>query len=127
LRGGGTVIADLNEKMSVIPSFLKKLPIKAPLYHARWCGNEVWAPIGGGLDYKKENETSLPQIGEISITPSGDGFNFGIWYGRARCFSPDGYCAVSIIGKIEGENPEFAKACNNCLLKGADEVMIERG
>jgi len=125
-RGEAAAIASLDEKMQVFSSFAKKLPIKAPLHHARWCGNEVWTSIGSGLDYEKENETIFPSIGEISIRPSGSGYDFGIWYGKAIAFGPEGYCPVSIIGKIEDVSPEFVKACNGCLLKGTDEVIIER-
>ena len=124
-RAGVSAIATINDENQVGNSFYKKLPIKAPLYHARWCGNEVFAPIGQ-VEYKEVNQTVFPSIGEISITPAGGGYNFGIWYGKSWAFGPEGYNPVSIIGKIEGELTDFVKACNDCVIKGADEVLIEK-
>jgi len=117
------VTAELNKSTNSI-SFFNKLPLKVPLYHARWCGNEVFAPIGG-VGYVKEDETILPSIGELSIAPIGNGCNFGIWYGRGWCFGPDGNKPVSIIGKILDDTSVYSEACNNCILIGASEIIIE--
>ena len=129
VRGNVSVVANLDDKAApaLVKTLVEKLPIKSQLFHARWCGNEIWAPIGEVNNYQGENLTIFPAIGEILIVPAGkDKCNLGIWYGKGWCFGPEGYIPGSIVGKIETDITEFAKAANDVLLQGVDEIIIEK-
>jgi len=128
LRENASVVASLDEKMAPVATklFVDKLPIRSQLFHARWCGNEVWTPLGNLGEYKSENQTIFPAIGELLIVPAGENYNFGIWYGKGWCFGPDGYNPGTVIGKIETDISEFAKAANDVLMNGVDTIIIEK-
>jgi hypothetical protein len=53
-------------------AFLKLLPYRQKLIHARWSGEACWIPLGDfqlGVDY--ENHTSHPSSGQLLFYPGG--------------------------------------------------------
>ena len=52
--------------------FVKLLPYRQKLIHARWSGEACWVPLGDfRLDTGFENATSYPAPGEILFYPGG--------------------------------------------------------
>jgi hypothetical protein len=53
-------------------AFVKLLPYRQKLIHARWSGEACWIPLGNfRLDVGFENATSYPAPGEILFYPGG--------------------------------------------------------
>ena len=53
-------------------AFLKLLPYRQKLIHARWSGESCWIPLGDfrlGVDF--ENHTSHPSSGQLLFYPGG--------------------------------------------------------
>lgn len=124
---GNSGIAELNdEKCPInIKNLMEKLPLEVVATHAKWGGNEIWSIIKDFKNYKKENETSLPSVGEILLVPQSDGsVCFDVWYDRGWCFGPTGLQSGSAIGKITIGLDKIAKDSSAMLSAGGGEQKL---
>lgn len=89
-------------------------------------GCEIWSVIDNFENYKPENETFLPSIGEILLVPQKHGACFDIWYDRGWAFGPNGFVQGSALGKITENLPEFAKEASKLSTEGVQLIKIEK-
>jgi len=109
-----------------ISNLLKILPITVKAVHAKWGGNEIWSRLENFKNYKPENETFLPSIGEIMIVPQKYGVCFDLWYDRGWCCGPNGFVQGSALGKIVENLPQFAEEATKLNTEGAQNIKIEK-
>jgi hypothetical protein len=108
-------------------AFLKLLPYRQKLIHARWSGEACWIPLGDfqlGVDY--ENPTSHPSRGDILFYPGGTSeteilFTYGsaCFASKARQLAGNHFLTV-----VEGME-YLAELGRMCLWKGAQDITFE--
>lgn len=129
-RGNVSAVAEINENAAptVSASFLKLLPLKSTVYHARWGGNEIWTSLPCFEKYEHENETCIPTPGDICVVPTGENaYDLAIWYGAGWIFGPEfGFRPSAIIGHITSNLSNFAIAANDVLINGKDTIIIDK-
>jgi len=108
-------------------AFLKLLPYRQKLIHARWSGEACWIPLGDfqlGVGY--ENPTSHPSRGDILFYPGGISETEILFtYGSACFASKAGQLAGNhFLTVVEGmEN--LAELGRLCLWQGVQDIMFE--
>lgn len=108
-------------------AFLKLLPYRQKIIHARWSGEACWIPLGEfqlGVGY--ENHTSHPSRGDILFYPGG--------YSETEILFPYGSaCFASKMGQLAGnhfltivEGREHLPALGKLVLwEGAQDILFE--
>ncbi|MDP9311223.1 MAG: DUF3830 family protein [Chloroflexota bacterium] len=108
-------------------AFLKLLPYRQKIIHARWSGEACWIPLGEfqlGVGY--ENHTSHPSRGDILFYPGG--------YSETEILFPYGSaCFASKMGQLAGnhfltivEGREHMAALGKLVLwEGAQDISFE--
>ena len=93
-------IARLEEALAprTCAEFVKLLPYRQKLIHARWSGESCWIPLGDfKLDVGFENHTSYPAPGQILFYPGG--------YSETEILFPYGAtCFASKMGQLAGNH-----------------------
>ena len=108
-------------------AFLKLLPYRQKLIHARWSGEACWIPLGDfdlGVGY--ENHTSHPSKGEILFYPGGiSETEILLPYGSARFASKVGQLAGNhFLTIVEGQE-HLADLGRLVLWEGAQDIVFE--
>ena len=107
--------------------FMKLLPYRQKIIHARWSGEACWIPLGDfHLDIGFENHTSHPAPGEILYYPGG--------YSETEILFPYGAASfASKVGQLAGnhfltvtEGHEQLRAMGRKVLwEGAQDICFE--
>jgi hypothetical protein len=109
-------------------AFLKLLPFRQKLIHARWSGEACWIPLGDfTLDVGPENPISTPAPGRLLFYPGGiSECEILFPYGKASFACKDGPLAGNpFLSVIEGvEN--LAALGKLTLWQGAQDILFER-
>jgi hypothetical protein len=108
-------------------AFMKLLPYKQKIIHARWSGEACWIPLGEfQLGVGFENHTSHPSRGDILFYPGG--------YSETEILFPYGSaCFASKMGQLAGNHfltiidgqaqlPDMGKLV---LWNGAQDITFE--
>ena len=108
-------------------AFVKLLPYRQKLIHARWSGEACWIPLGDfdlGVGY--ENHTSHPSKGEILFYPGGlSETEILLPYGSARFASKVGQLAGNhFLTIIEGRE-HLHDLGRLVLWEGAQDILFE--
>lgn len=112
---------------STCAAFLRLLPYRQKIIHARWSGEACWIPLGDfklGVGY--ENHTSHPAPGEILFYPGGFSETEILFPYGATCFS-------SKLGQLAGnhfltiiEGREHLRELGRTVLwEGAQDIVFE--
>jgi hypothetical protein len=107
-------------------AFVKLLPYRQRLIHARWSGEACWIPLGGfDLGVGPENATSHPSRGEILWYPGGASETELLFtYGDALFASKVGQLAgnrfLTIVAGAE-QLPDMGKTV---LYEGAQDIAF---
>ncbi len=108
-------------------AFLKLLPYRQKIIHARWSGEACWIPLGEfrlGVGY--ENHTSHPSRGDILFYPGG--------YSETEILFPYGSaCFASKMGQLAGnhfltivDGHDYLPALGKLVLwEGAQDIVFE--
>lgn len=108
-------------------AFMKLLPYRQKIIHARWSGEACWIPLGDfqlGIGF--ENHTSHPSRGDILFYPGG--------YSETEILFPYGSASfASKMGQLAGnhfltvvEGPEqLTDMGRMCLWQGAQDIVFE--
>ncbi len=108
-------------------AFLKLLPYRQKIIHARWSGEACWIPLGEfrlGVGY--ENHTSHPSRGDILFYPGG--------YSETEILFPYGSaCFASKMGQLAGnhfltvvDGHDHLPALGKLVLwEGAQDIVFE--
>jgi hypothetical protein len=108
-------------------AFVRLLPYRQKLIHARWSGEACWIPLGDfqlGVGY--ENPTSHPSRGDLLFYPGGISETEILFpYGSACFASKAGQLAgnhfLTIVEGIE----QLAELGRLCLWQGAQDILFE--
>jgi hypothetical protein len=108
-------------------AFLKLLPYRQKLIHARWSGEACWIPLGDyQLGVGPENATAHPSPGQILFYPGGISETEILFpYGAARFACKDGPLSGNhFLTVMEGGDhlPELGR---RVLWKGAQDIVFE--
>jgi hypothetical protein len=121
--------ARLEEAMApkTCAAFLKLLPYRQKLIHARWSGEACWIPLGGfKLGVGPENAVHEPAAGQILFYPGGISETEILFpYGRAKFACKDGPLEGNpFLTVVEGmeQLPELGRLV---LWKGAQDIRFE--
>lgn len=121
-------LAKLEEKKApeTCKIFQKMLPYTSKLYHCRWCGEAVWAPIEEKITLESENHTSYPSKGEILFYPGGAiGGEFLLPYGSCAFMSKVGALAGNHFLTIKSNLDSLEEVGKDLLENGACEITFE--
>jgi hypothetical protein len=118
---------EVNLAPQTCEAFLRLLPYKQKLIHARWSGEACWIPLGDfqmGVGY--ENPTSHPSRGDILFYPGGvSETEILLTYGSACFASKAGQLAGNhFLTIVEGLEflPELGRLC---LWEGAQNIAFD--
>jgi hypothetical protein len=109
-------------------AFLRLLPFRRKLIHARWSGEACWMPLGDfRLGVGLENGVAHPQPGQILFYPGGISETEILFpYGKAAFACKDGPLAGSpFLTVIEGAE-NLAALGMLTLWQGAQDIVFER-
>jgi len=109
-------------------AFLKLLPYRQKLIHARWSGEACWIPLGDfKLGVGPESATSTPAPGQLLFYPGGISETEILFpYGRARFACKDGPLEGNpFLTIVEGQE-QFAELGRLVLWKGAQDIAFDR-
>lgn len=109
-------------------AFLKLLPYRQKLIHARWSGEACWIPLGGfKLGVGPENATSRPGPGQILFYPGGLSETEILFpYGKAVFACRDGILEGNhFLTLMEGAE-RLADLGRKVLWEGAQDISFER-
>ena len=129
LTAGGSVLrARLEERLAprTCAAFLKLLPWRQKLIHARWSGEACWVPLGDfRLDVGPENPTGSPAPGQILFYPGGiSETEILLPYGVSRFACKDGPLEGNpFLTVVEGD---LAALGHRVLWEGAQDILFER-
>jgi len=123
-------VARLEESLApqTCSEFVKLLPYRQKLIHARWSGESCWIPLGEfKLDVGFENHTSYPAPGQILFYPGG--------YSETEILFPYGAtCFASKMGQLAGNHfltiaegqEHLADVGKAVLWQGAQDILFEQ-
>ena len=121
--------ARLEEAMApkTCAAFLKLLPYRQKLIHARWSGEACWVPLGDfKLGVGPENAVHEPAPGQILFYPGGISETEILFpYGRARFACKDGPLEGSPFLTIVEGGEHLADLGRLVLWKGVQDVVFE--
>lgn len=108
-------------------AFMRLLPYRQKIIHARWSGEACWIPLGDfklGVGY--ENHTSHPAPGEILFYPGGFSETEILFpYGAASFSSKLGQLAGNhFLTVIEGRE-HLREMGRKVLWEGAQDIVFE--
>ncbi len=108
-------------------AFLKLLPYRQKIIHARWSGEACWIPLGDfnlGVGY--ENHTSHPSRGDILFYPGGlSETEILVPYGSCRFASKVGQLAGNHFLTIVDGREHLPDLGRLCLWQGAQDILFE--
>lgn len=109
-------------------AFLRALPIKGRVIHARWSGEAVWLPMDAyGIEVPWENATSYPAPGELLYYPGPlSEKELLIPYGAARFTSKVGQLPGNLFATIVRGGARLRKMGEATLWHGAQPISIVR-
>jgi hypothetical protein len=109
-------------------AFLKVLPIRGRVIHARWSGEAVWLPMDAwGIEVPLENATSYPSHGELLYYPGPlSEKELLIPYGSARFASKVGQLAGNHFAAVVNGREQLRKVGETALWQGAQSILIEQ-
>lgn len=108
-------------------AFLKLLPYRQKLIHARWSGEACWIPLGEfRLGVGPENATAAPSPGQLLFYPGGISETEILFpYGKAAFACKDGPLAGSpFLTVVEGAE-RLAALGKLVLWNGAQDIVFE--
>ena len=127
--GGSTFIARLEEKAAPLTcaAFVKMLPFKDHLIHARWSGEAMWIPMGDRrLEVGSENATSHPAPGQLLFYPGGTSeMEILFPYGSVLFASKVGQLAGNHFATIVEGIEQIAELGRRTLWTGAQDIAFE--
>ena len=108
-------------------AFLKLLPYRQKLIHARWSGEACWIPLGDfrlGINF--ENHTSHPSSGQILFYPGGISETEILFpYGSALFASKVGQLAGNHFLTITEGREHLFDMGRLVLWQGAQDILFE--
>ena len=127
--GSQVFVARLEEQLApkTCAAFLKLLPYRQKLIHARWSGEACWIPLGEfKLGVGLENPVSRPAPGQLLFYPGGISETEILFpYGMAAFACKDGLLAGNpFLTVIEG-GENLAALGLKVLWKGAQDIVFE--
>ncbi len=128
LASGASVLrARLEERLAprTCAAFLKLLPVRQKLIHARWSGEACWIPLGVlRLDVPAENATGSPDPGQILLYSGGiSETEILLPYGVSRFACKDGPLEGNhFLTVVEGD---LAALGRRVLWEGAQDLVFE--
>lgn len=143
---GATAIADLNESNAPVTSAsiwgALENPVEVLAIHAAFAGPEIMTGLPESAQtfdptaIPVENQTCFPAAGDIlwyyqapnqMKNMSEDLWEIGVFYGDGgRIFGPLGWTPCNIFASITEGLEEFAAACANTRIDGAEKITISR-
>lgn len=118
---------EMDDAPKTCEAFLKLLPYRQKIIHARWSGEACWIPLGDfdlGVGY--ENHTSHPSKGEVLFYPEG--------LSETEILFPYGSCSfASKVGQLAGNhfltviegNEHLRDLGRLALWEGAQDIVFE--
>ena len=112
---------------STCAAFLKLLPLRATLLHARWSGEAVWVPLGQlEVGVGPENETGHPRPGELLLYPAGESeTEILVPYGLTAFAARTGPLVGNHFLTIDHAADQLAEIGRRALWHGAQDVVFE--
>ena len=108
-------------------AFLKLLPYRQKLIHARWSGESCWIPLGDfrlGVDF--ENHTSHPASGQLLFYPGGlSEAEILFPYGSALFASKVGQLAGNHFLTITAGQEQLRDLGHLVLWQGVQDILLE--
>jgi hypothetical protein len=106
--------------------FVKLLPYRQKLIHARWSGEACWVPLGDfRLDATFENATSYPAPGEILFYPGGYSETEILFpYGSTQFASKMGQLAGNHFLTITEGREQLREVGRLVLWQGAQDIVF---
>ena len=128
--GPHVFVARLEEEAApkTCEAFLKLLPYRRKLIHARWSGEACWVPLGDfRLGVGPENPVERPAPGRLLFYPGGiSECEILFPYGKAAFACKDGLLAGNpFLTVIEGAE-NLAALGKLTLWQGAQDIVFER-
>jgi len=107
--------------------FMKLLPYRQKIIHARWSGEACWIPLGDfQLGVGFENHTSHPSRGDMLFYPGGYSETEILFpYGSASFASKMGQLAGNHFLTITEGHEQLADMGRMCLWQGAQDIVFE--
>jgi uncharacterized protein DUF3830 len=108
-------------------AFLKLLPWRQKIIHARWSGEACWIPLGDfRLGVGAENTTGRPKPGELLFYPGGISETEILFpYGLARFACRDGPLEGNHFLTVVDGRDRLAEMGRRVLWEGAQEISFE--
>ena len=108
-------------------AFLKLLPYRQKLIHARWSGEACWIPLGDfSLGVGFENHTSHPSSGQLLFYPGGLSETEILFpYGSALFASKVGQLAGNHFLTITAGREQLFDLGRLVLWQGVQEILFE--
>jgi hypothetical protein len=108
-------------------AFLKLLPFRNKIIHARWSGEACWIPLGNfQLNVGYENATSHPAPGQILFYPGGLSETEILFpYGSASFASKVGQLAGSHFLTVVSGNEHLRELGRKTLWEGAQNIVFD--
>lgn len=122
-----TALMEEEDAPQTCAAFLKLLPYRQKLIHARWSGEACWIPLGDfdlGVGY--ENHTSHPSRGDILFYPGGISETEILFpYGSARFASKVGQLAGNHFLTVVEGHEQLGSLGKLVLWEGAQDIVFE--
>ena len=127
--GGHVFVARLEESAApkTCAAFLKLLPYRQKLIHARWSGEACWIPLGDfKLGVPPENAISKPAPGQLLFYPGGISETEILFpYGKAAFACKDGPLEGNPFLTIVEGAERLAELGRKVLWEGAQDIVFE--
>jgi len=127
--GPHVFVARLEEQVApkTCAAFLKLLPYRQKLIHARWSGEACWVPLGDfRLGVELENPVERPAPGQLLFYPGGiSECEILFPYGKAAFACKDGPLSGSPFLTIVEGGQNLADVGRLTLWQGAQDIVFE--